>query len=110
MKFYGDSLTGTKAVGTVAKKAIGSFPPFSSYNNEPLGSVIVPVDYKGITISGLREGIPYYFRVAAVTDKGIGDYGYSMVPYSVPSSLKPIEPESVSISLVSDTSIKVSPI
>jgi hypothetical protein len=128
LEFDGADMTGTVVTGTVAKYVIGIAPPFNSLDTTaglPLGSAIVAANSTAsasasglssvittLTVSGLTQGIPYYFRVAAMTNSTSASqdlvYMYPTIPYAVPALQKAGPPVNASLEPVDGTSLRVS--
>lgn len=77
LEFDGADLNGTAATGVVAKVVPGQLPPFNSQNSVldlPTGSLVYTnvssVGSAAVLVDNLEEGIPYYFRVAAISSSG----------------------------------------
>ena len=70
------TMTGTTPVLSVSESVQGVEPPFSSldpYNSLPLGSAtLTDLSDLSMTVSGLEEGVAYYFRVTASNYIGPG--------------------------------------
>jgi hypothetical protein len=106
------SLEGTVAKGVVSEARKGITPPFNSLdqaNGLPLGSaVITDLANLGVTVSGLEQGVAYYFRVAAVNAVGQGPFSFSSIPYAIPQPQRPGMPESTLLQTVDSTSLLTS--
>lgn len=70
------SMTGTAPVLAVSESVQGVAPSFASldpYNSLPLGSAtLTDLSDLSMTVSGLEEGVAYYFRVTASNYIGPG--------------------------------------
>lgn len=110
--FDNQDMTGTMVNGLVAKKIPGVAPPFNSLDfgsNLPLGSEIVTdLSYLSVTVDNLDEGIPYYFRVAAINAVGQGPFAFSSVPFAIPQSQRPGRPIHPTLDPVDGKSLLVS--
>ncbi len=73
------SMTGTAPVIAISESVQGVAPSFASldpYNSLPLGSAtLTDLSDLSMTVAGLEEGVPYYFRVTASNYIGAGANG-----------------------------------
>jgi hypothetical protein len=111
IQFDNSDMTGTFVNGNVKKLIDGVSPPFNSLDprsNLPLGSIMVTdLDNLEATVTGLDQGIAYYFRVAAVNSIGQGPYSFSSVPYAIPQPQRPGSPIAVELNKVDGSSLQV---
>merc|ERR1711871_9423 len=112
IEFDGRSLEGTVAKGVVSEHRKGISPPFNSLdqaNGLPLGSAIVTdLSNLAVTVSGLEQGVEYYFRVAAVNAVGQGPYSFASVPYAIPKPQRPGVPSSPTLATVDSKTLLTS--
>ena len=98
--------------GAGAELTTGVFPPFNSLdvaNGLPLGSATVE-DLSDLSydVTGLEQGIPYYFRVFAVNKLGQGPAAMASPPYVIPMPQKPGAPLNFSLMVLDGTSLRAS--
>ena len=109
LQFDGTDMTGTVVTGVVARTVAGVLPPFNSLDlsdDLPLGSdVITDLTDLSLLVSGLDQGIAYYFRVAAINAVGQGPYAFATNPYAVPLLQKPAQPLDSSLTVIDSSSL-----
>lgn len=108
LSFIGSDLTGTAAKGVISQTSKSVFPPFSSKNGYPTGSVTInnsePFKY---VISDLVDGVDYVVRASARNGLFKGPFGYARIPLIVSEHMRPSEPTNVSVSVSGGNSVEV---
>ena len=103
-------LTGTVSSGTVGELAQGAFPPFDSLdvdNGLPLGSVTVTdLSDLALDVTGLEQGIAYYFRVFAVNALGQSEAAMGTPPFALPMPQQPGAPTNFTLYVLDGTSLR----
>lgn len=105
------ALTGTVATATVQEVVNGRLPGFSTKDPEyglSLGSkTITSLDELSLTVSELKQGIPYYFRVTAINAVGVSGARIASPPFLLPLAQPPSAPSSVELSILNGDSLRV---
>jgi len=102
----GLDIVGTAATVSVAQHTVGVPPPFNSaeYNSV----TITDLSKLNTVATSLRQGIPYYFRVAAMNAMGTGPSANAYPPYALPLPSPPSAPTDVTLDVVDGNSLSVS--
>ena len=103
------TLTGTFAHVVVGKRTIGELPPFDSGpGGLPLGTAIVTdMDIMAYTIKDLKQGVPYYVRIAASNSVGYGPARLATPAAIAPFPQAPSSPLDVLLSSPASDKINV---
>ncbi len=106
------AITGTSPTGNVAVIQVGVPPPFDSSDTTlgiPLGSATVTnMSDLTLTLTGLEQGIPYYFRVSAANSVGYGSGALPTGGYAIPFPQPMPPPENATMISVDATTVKIS--
>ena len=104
-------MTGSIPIATVTETVKGISPPFNSLDPEnglSLGSAtIIDLNDLSLYVSGLWQGIPYFFQVTAENAVGFGSAKFSTPPYEIPLPHSPDRPMAVELQAVDGSSIEV---
>jgi len=105
----GQALHGTVPQISVAEVRPGEFPPFNQGPADlALGSATVTdLDSLTYTVTGLKQGVQYFVRVAATNDVGFGKTKIAAPPFAYPMVIPPSTPTDVALAVVDGSSINV---
>ncbi|GMI24296.1 hypothetical protein TrRE_jg1654, partial [Triparma retinervis] len=99
------SIEGTAASITVNEQTKGVSPPFNSAEYE--STTVTDLSSLSAIATSLRQGVNYYFRVAAMNAMGTGPASMANPPYATPIPQPPSSPSDVALTVTDGSTLSV---